>query len=1574
MALLRIRMFLLKKQIDQYSDNRHETLAMIKLIRTTLTFALGLTVIIAFGQRGPGGVTDDSNNDKNCRLWLDAGDLNLSDGSPVYVWYDKSISSIQDSAFWDEGDINLYLQPLFRNNASASINGKPVISFQNGGMLSIGKWDGNNSVAPSADLNSNAGQGTTYEQTMFFAFRTSNDVESRQTIWEEGGSARGIKVFIFESEIYIAAYDDILDNDPGGEVPRFGFTYRREALTSNTTYVLSLVFNVPTDGSLVTANTSTGQYTGLTGTLNGNKIGEFNLESGCCQAAGVGGIDTHPDPIGIGGLNRTSHDENGKLNASNAGTRLFTGRLAEICYYAYAVNEAERIIIENYLSAKYYANFFINDKYEYQVEYGDGVIGIGQHNNVGIEHNVSQGDNLFEISVSSMDGTFNGSGPQYIHTGHNNSSIAWTSQNTPDSASIQRLQRVWRWDLNSLTGTRTVDLKMSTYDLDKLPPLPTGYSKYGILVESQSNFVPNFNSTNSEVIEIRGFGPVPTDTLAPYYEATVQIEKGTFLTLCAIKPTINFENLAQNFIELDSPPTSSLETRVLLNYSPSAISSINVGYKFVDLEGVGGIDYNGIDGTVPFDINNSEAVINFEAINNTTIEASPVKDFMIILDPLTTSIDIGANDTLFFNIFDNDPLPKVSFSSAANTVAEDAGLAQVNITVFGMTTNSTTVGLIRPNTTTGNAGSAEYGFDYTLISAQGWVNISGGRRALSVTIPPGENMEQAVFFPITDDFSDEPDQNIIFEIQPLTGVGAGNGSILTHNLTITDNDAEPTIKFQSTASEGFESISDPRIYVVFDEGSAPSEKEVVAYYSIDLGASTAIADPLADSDYSHPETGQLVFLPGEIEKWFSITVYGGDAPNEGNEEIVFDLSNTPTNAGIGSTNNEHVYTIKEYSEFEWQGLAGVGKLPDNTMWVVPDATASQNNIQSIPNLAPRPIEIIQDVANAGPNLTTPAAGLNNHKLLDFDGADYMKVSETGSLEGQSNLINTGGQYDNKSMFFVFSPDVVDSNTPQIIYEQGGGTRGMSVYILQNKLYFYAWNGSNDGAHSPWGFVGNTTSTSSLGAAYVQSTTDLVTGEFYVVSCHYSREYDNPVSPGFTPSDISGLSMYINGILQGSYDGRVGRLYTHGGRTAIGACWNQTKIHDRPDKEGSTDPGWFFNGKMGEFLYLNEPIMNVARIQILHNYFSALYNIPLNASVQSFDLDYANRVSSALPDYNNGVAGIASIGTALHGDSQGFSELRVRNPVFSSSADAILTWGHNEEELTNTWPFVNSGLPNSVIERSGRIWRFSSQDDVISAVDVRIDFSNSSNSHELSSDPSLLKLLVHSNGATPQDFSSALILSGSILSGNIAFFENVPVSNGVYIALGNISSAIPLPIELLAFNAELKGSFVDLNWSTATEINNDYFVIERASDELDWKPISTVTGAGNSNSLLTYSDEDRAPLIGLSYYRLKQVDFNGAFSYSETVSVFNNTIVDSDDVFMYPNPSANGSVFLRLPFVTRDFETVVRLFDMSGKQIYTEQFDTNPDIFEFKYGELKPGIYLISIFSDAISATKKLVVP
>ncbi|MFT6176046.1 MAG: hypothetical protein ACJAY4_002277 [Cryomorphaceae bacterium] len=198
---------------------------------------------------------------------------------------------------------------------------------------------------------------------------------------------------------------------------------------------------------------------------------------------------------------------------------------------------------------------------------------------------------------------------------------------------------------------------------------------------------------------------------------------------------------------------------------------------------------------------------------------------------------------------------------------------------------------------------------------------------------------------------------------------------------------------------------------------------------------------------------------------------------------------------------------------------------------------------------------------------------------------------------------------------------------------------------------------------------------------------------------------------------------------------------------------------------------------------------------------------------------------------------------------------------------------------------------------------------------------------------------------------------------------------MYVTLGNTSNYFlaPLPIELISFDAELKGTFVDLDWKTATELNNDYFVVERANENLDWKPILTVTGAGNSNSLLSYSERDRDPLDGLSYYRLKQVDFDGQFAFSDPVSIFNNHIQNSDDVFMYPNPSSDGSVFLRIPESMNSLRTELRLFNISAKLLQTDLYTVNADIYQLNYGNLAPGIYFIQISSETLNETKKLIV-
>lgn len=113
----------------------------------------------------------------------------------------------------------------------------------------------------------------------------------------------------------------------------------------------------------------------------------------------------------------------------------------------------------------------------------------------------------------------------------------------------------------------------------------------------------------------------------------------------------------------------------------------------------------------------------------------------------------------------------------------------------------------------------------------------------------------------------------------------------------------------------------------------------------------------------------------------------------------------------------------------------------------------------------------------------------------------------------------------------------------------------------------------------------------------------------------------------------------------------------------------------------------------------------------------------------------------------------------------------------------------------------------------------------------------------------------------------------------------------------------LPIELLSFDTKVQNSLVYLNWQTASEINNDFFTIERSNDGYSWENVITIDGAGNSSTILSYSAVDYNPYSEISYYRLKQTDFDGQFSYSQIKSVNIDTIQNSI-IEIYPNPADN----------------------------------------------------------------------
>jgi hypothetical protein len=135
---------------------------------------------------------------------------------------------------------------------------------------------------------------------------------------------------------------------------------------------------------------------------------------------------------------------------------------------------------------------------------------------------------------------------------------------------------------------------------------------------------------------------------------------------------------------------------------------------------------------------------------------------------------------------------------------------------------------------------------------------------------------------------------------------------------------------------------------------------------------------------------------------------------------------------------------------------------------------------------------------------------------------------------------------------------------------------------------------------------------------------------------------------------------------------------------------------------------------------------------------------------------------------------------------------------------------------------------------------------------------------------------------------------------------------------------PLPIELISFEASLYKRQVELIWQTASELNNDYFCIERSSNGVDWKVLETIEGAGISNESLSYQTYDPYPLKGISYYRLKQTDYDGKFTYSSIESISN-----TEGVMVLPNPGS-GLFFVSGLSERKESEILIR--DITGKEI------------------------------------------
>ncbi|HRH38814.1 MAG TPA: hypothetical protein PK760_10740, partial [Flavobacteriales bacterium] len=179
----------------------------------------------------------------------------------------------------------------------------------------------------------------------------------------------------------------------------------------------------------------------------------------------------------------------------------------------------------------------------------------------------------------------------------------------------------------------------------------------------------------------------------------------------------------------------------------------------------------------------------------------------------------------------------------------------------------------------------------------------------------------------------------------------------------------------------------------------------------------------------------------------------------------------------------------------------------------------------------------------------------------------------------------------------------------------------------------------------------------------------------------------------------------------------------------------------------------------------------------------------------------------------------------------------------------------------------------------------------------------------------------------------------------------------------------LPIELLGFTAERNGGLVELEWSTASELNSDHFTIYRSADALDWMELGRVPAARNSQHVIDYADVDRKPLVGLNYYKLRQTDTDGQWTESHLVVV---AMGSTGDHFGKPYPMpANDKVMMTMP----DNAAVIgaEVIDGTGRLVVSLPVTSAGSLLTLNTEAIPVGTYVLTIRTERGSEAWPLLI-
>jgi hypothetical protein len=354
-------------------------------------------------------------------------------------------------------------------------------------------------------------------------------------------------------------------------------------------------------------------------------------------------------------------------------------------------------------------------------------------------------------------------------------------------------------------------------------------------------------------------------------------------------------------------------------------------------------------------------------------------------------------------------------------------------------------------------------------------------------------------------------------------------------------------------------------------------------------------------------------------------------------------------------------------------------------------------------------------------------------------------------------------------------------------------------------------------------------------------------------------------------------------------------------------------------------------------------------------------------------DYLNQGAT----YYNDIFGIARDDLSCFDQPQSKSENDDAMVTFDYSGTGFATndaWLISGNDNAPIEAIDNTERPLTINSRLNREWRVQ-ETGTVGTIELTYDLSSVSGPSGIGSNNlNLVRLMVDDDG----DFSNGgttLIAPSSIDGGANTVTFDVDFTNGQYYTLGS-TEVDALPITLIAFDARTTtDNQVEITWATAQEINNSFYTIERSKNGTSFETVGFKEGAGNSSSIIDYTFLDQKPLDGISYYRLKQTDFNGQFEYSELSRVYVDLNVDVE-YKVVPNPVNRGEVFKVNYPVSRAQDVNVLIASANGGMSISSTIAIKPEdgYIEVSTTKLAKGLYIIRIVNNQLKqVTLKFIV-